>query len=82
MIKIGVTPSIGLIEQAVTLIGGRDIALHVLIRPRPGGFEYSDDEFDIIQRDITAAKLAGVDGKLNSDSYNEKLPMKKVLREF
>lgn len=47
----------------MTVIGGRDIALHVLIRPRPGGFMYSDDEFDIIQRDILAAKLAGADGK-------------------
>ena len=28
----------------------RSIALHVLIRPRPGGFNYTDDEFDIIQR--------------------------------
>ena len=62
-VSLGVTPSIGLIEQAVSVVGGRNIALHVLIRPRPGGFVYSDDEFDIIQRDITAAKLAGVDGK-------------------
>ena len=54
----------GLIEQAASAIGGRDIALHVLIRPRPGGFVYSDDEFDIIQRDITAAKLAGADGAI------------------
>ena len=28
----------------------RSIDLHVLIRPRPGGFNYTDDEFDIIQR--------------------------------
>ena len=62
--ELGVTPSIGLIEQAISVIGGRDIALHVLIRPRPGGFCYTDDEFDIIQRDIIAAKLAGVDGEL------------------
>lgn len=58
------TSSIGLIEQAVTVIGGRDVALHVLIRPRAGGFHYTDDEFDIIQRDIIAAKMAGADGKL------------------
>jgi copper homeostasis protein len=61
---LGVTPSIGLIEQAVSIIGGRNIALHVLIRPRPGGFVYTADEFDVIQRDILAAKAAGADGKI------------------
>jgi copper homeostasis protein len=64
-----VTPSIGLIEQAATVIGGRDVALHALIRPRAGGFDYSDDEFDIIQRDIIAAKVAGADGELQQRHF-------------
>jgi copper homeostasis protein CutC len=34
----------------------------VLIRPRPGGFNYTDDEFDIIQRDVLIAKQLGADG--------------------
>lgn len=40
----------------------RSIDLHVLIRPRPGGFNYTDDEFDIIQRDVLIAKQLGADG--------------------
>lgn len=43
------------------------MALHVLIRPRAGGFYYTDDEFDIIQRDIIAARMAGADGKLSNN---------------
>jgi copper homeostasis protein len=66
-----VTPSIGLIEQAATVIGGRDVALHVLIRPRAGGFDYTDDEFDIIQRDIIAAKVAGADGELQQRHFRD-----------
>jgi copper homeostasis protein CutC len=35
----------------------RSIDLHVLIRPRPGGFNYTDDEFDIIQRYICMIRI-------------------------
>lgn len=59
----GITPSMGLIEQCVQLVKGTEVELHVLIRPRPGDFVYSDDEFEIIQRDIIAAKVAGADGE-------------------
>lgn len=58
----GVTPSIGFIEEVVNLCRGLAIEVNVLIRPRPGDFLYSATEFELIQRDILAAKNAGADG--------------------
>lgn len=55
----GTTPSFGAIEVARKLL---DIKLHVIIRPRGGDFLYSDTEFEIMKRDIEAAKRLGVDG--------------------
>ena len=40
----GVTPSIGLVEDVVRMARGKDIQVHVLIRPRPGNFVYSAGE--------------------------------------
>jgi copper homeostasis protein len=36
--------------------------VHVIIRPRGGDFCYSDEEFDIMRRDIEIAKREGADG--------------------
>eukprot|EP01038_Epipyxis_sp_PR26KG_P004493 gene4493-6349_t len=58
----GITPSIGFIEQCVYLLQATDVQINVLIRPRPGDFVYSSVEFDVIQRDVAAAKAAGADG--------------------
>ncbi len=55
----GVTPSAGLIATVRQTIS---IGLHVMIRPRGGDFCYSDDEFQIMQRDILMAKQLGADG--------------------
>ena len=55
----GTTPSAGAIELARERL---DIPVHVLIRPRPGGFVYSETELATIERDIEAAKDAGVHG--------------------
>ena len=59
----GTTPSIGLIEECVKVCREHSVQVHVLIRPRAGDFVYSKEEFEVIQRDIIAAKNAGVDGK-------------------
>lgn len=58
----GITPSYGLIRECCSC-NWSDCAVHVLIRPRDGNFNYSCDEFDIILDDIIAAKHAGADGK-------------------
>ena len=33
-----------------------------MIRPRPGDFCYSSDEFGVMQRDVLMAKQLGADG--------------------
>ncbi|MCU4174254.1 copper homeostasis protein CutC [Carboxylicivirga sp. N1Y90] len=55
----GTTPSFGLMEAAM-LCGHKNV--YAIIRPRGGDFLYSDDEFDIIKRDIINAKKAGLSG--------------------
>ena len=55
----GTTPSVGAIEIARKLL---NIKLHVIIRPRGGDFLYSASEFEIMKRDIAAAKSLNVDG--------------------
>lgn len=55
----GLTPSAGLIGMVRERTG---IALHILIRPRSGDFCYSDDEFQLMKREIRIAKELGADG--------------------
>ena len=59
LIEGGVTPSPGLIGQARKKLS---IGLHVLIRPRGGDFCYTSEEFEVMQRDVVAAKKLGADG--------------------
>ncbi|MFC6355153.1 copper homeostasis protein CutC [Luethyella okanaganae] len=60
----GLTPSIGLIGGAVDAAraAGAPGFVHVLVRPRPGGFVYSPSELATTVRDIRAARDAGADG--------------------
>ncbi len=55
----GITPSAGLIQQTLAKL---DIPVFVLIRPRAGNFVYSQDEFEIMQKDIAYCKQAGCAG--------------------
>ena len=55
----GITPSVGLIEEAVNL---KLIDIHCLIRPRAGHFTYSENEKQIIEKDIRFALEAGCRG--------------------
>jgi copper homeostasis protein len=54
----GMTPSPGFIEYALAY----GLETHVLIRPRSGGFQYSDDELEIIVRDIVECREMGAHG--------------------
>jgi copper homeostasis protein len=56
----GVTPSLAFIESAVATPGMPPV--HVLVRPRLGGFDYADEEIDLIVRDIRHALGAGAAG--------------------
>lgn len=60
----GLTPSEGLIEGAVEAAAGaeRAVEVHVLVRPRSGGFIYNADEQRARERDVRAAVRAGADG--------------------
>ena len=53
------TPSAGLIAAVWDRI---DIPLFVLVRPRPGDFLYTEDELDVMRRDIEQVQALGVDG--------------------
>lgn len=54
----GLTPSYGMIEYAIA----HGIDTHVLIRPRPGGFNYSEDEIEIMLREIINCREMGAKG--------------------
>lgn len=55
----GTTPSYGEIVTARALPG---IKLHIIIRPRGGDFLYSEQETQIMERDIRMVREVGVDG--------------------
>ncbi len=55
----GLTPSLGMIRA---VRAGIRIGLHVIIRPRPGDFVYSDQDLAIMRDDIALAADAGADG--------------------
>lgn len=55
----GLTPSIGMIEEALRVAG---IKVNVLIRPRAGDFVYSEPEILTMLRDIETCCRLGVNG--------------------
>lgn len=56
----GVTPGVGLLEAVVAAVPGTGV--HVLVRPRPGGFVYAPDEVAVQVREVRAAVRAGASG--------------------
>lgn len=59
LVEGGTTPSYGTILSARNNL---NIGLNVIIRPRGSDFLYSDQEYDIMRRDIEICGEAGVDG--------------------
>ena len=55
----GTTPSAGMIAACREHVR---IPLFVIVRPRGGGFVYSEAELDVMRRDIVAARGLGADG--------------------
>lgn len=55
----GLTPSFELMQKTCTTL---KIPVMVMIRPRGGGFVYSEDEIRLMKADIDQAKKAGVAG--------------------
>lgn len=56
----GLTPSHGLISEAVRRCENAEV--HVLIRPRPGDFTYSRGEIDVMIADVADAVALGATG--------------------
>lgn len=56
----GITPSLGLVETAVATPGMPPV--HVLVRPRLGGFDHTPDEIGLILRDVRHVLDAGAAG--------------------
>ncbi len=59
LLEGGITSSLGLLEAVRSKIS---IALHAIIRPRAGDFCYSEEEFEVMRRDIELAKRARANG--------------------
>ncbi len=59
LLEGGVTPSVGLMEAVRSRIS---IGLHPIIRPRAGDLYYTDEDFDVMCRDVEIAKASGADG--------------------
>ena len=58
----GLTPSPATLELAVETAGAEGPEVHVLIRPRAGGFHYTEDELVVSERDVRRAIGAGAAG--------------------
>jgi copper homeostasis protein len=55
----GTTPSAGLISAVKIAVR---IPVFVIIRPRGGGFVYTDEEVGVMRLDVEAARMLGADG--------------------
>ncbi len=55
----GLTPSLGMIEEAMSV---PELKVNVLIRPRSGDFVYSEPELRVMLRNIETCKQLGVNG--------------------
>lgn len=58
----GLTPSRGTLESVLEAAGEHGPEVHVLVRPRAGGFHYSREALDVIVHDVRDAIAAGAHG--------------------
>lgn len=58
LLEGGLTPSRGLLKATVRATAG-STRVHVLVRPRPGDFVYSDEEVEAMVEDVVDAKELG-----------------------
>jgi copper homeostasis protein len=64
----GTTPSAGVIAACKAAVA---IPVFVIVRPRGGGFMYSDLEREVMRRDVIAARELGVDGIVTGGLHRE-----------
>ncbi|MCK9795448.1 copper homeostasis protein CutC [Isoptericola sp. 4D.3] len=58
----GLTPSVGTVAAVADALAGTGVGVHVLVRPRAGGFVFDPVEVDVQVRDVRAVLDAGADG--------------------
>ncbi|MFT4259313.1 copper homeostasis protein CutC [Microbacterium sp.] len=58
----GLTPSPATLELAIAEAASVGVEVHVLVRPRAGGFHYDADELAVCELDVRRAVAAGADG--------------------
>lgn len=58
----GLTPSPATLDLSIDAARAVGVEVHVLVRPRAGGFRYTADEIMIAESDVRRAIEAGVDG--------------------
>ncbi len=58
----GLTPSPATLDLSIDAAHAVGVEVHVLVRPRAGGFRYSADEIAIAENDVRRAIEAGADG--------------------
>lgn len=78
LVQGGITPSAGRIEYALNT----GIETHVLIRPRPGGFNYSTAEVSIMAADIRNAGKMGAKGIVVGSLNNYRAIDEEALKRF
>ena len=79
----GTTPSYGVTKAAVELAANYDTTIMTMIRPRGGGFVYTDLEIAIMLEDIRLTAQAGsqgvVFGALTADKKLDKVNLEKLI---
>lgn len=58
----GLTASSGTLRAAIAAAAETGVEVHALIRPRAGGFVFSEDDLSVMLADVEAAVTAGADG--------------------
>lgn len=80
MAVLGTTPSYGTIKLAKKNL---DVSIFPIIRPRMGNFVYTEEELQIMERDIDICKKIGVDGVvfgvLTEENEIDEVAMKRLI---
>ncbi|MDN6731864.1 MAG: copper homeostasis protein CutC [Atopostipes suicloacalis] len=82
----GTTPSYAVIEHSLEYAKEHDVETAIILRPRGGNFVYSEDEFEIIKKEMIVAKLfeaeavvfgsLTAEGRINRSQITELMSLK------
>ena len=82
----GTTPSYAVIEHSLNYAKDHDVETAIILRPRGGDFVYSEDEYEIIKKEMIVAKLFEAeavvfgclteDGRINRPQITELMSLK------